>query len=697
MTRKRRARRQRDFFAVQGAQNQPGTEASPPQFGLGAPRVNATNMPPVTSVATLPAETPTVAETQFQEFSVRADRLFVSWKSHSVEALTSDETRNLALFHVAEMNERGLKHGDWVNVRLSKQAGSTGRVDARVKSMSDVTKLLASMRVTKDSNDESKENSSEEAETKVERLVRVFAHPKVPHGRCRIRVDGVGKTLLDVDDTHEVQVTVIRKFDSAVFTSIPLLRVTLEDKRSLRCQNDGEIGSVLRQFIRRSLRGRVLYKEDTAEVPVDGGSLLCHVSLDSDTPVRVDALTEIRFTDEEATEPAETTAEAEENEEEVSFDDVGGLGDAIAALRHCVDLSLHRPQQLRSLGLRPPRGVLLHGPPGTGKTLLARAVATHANAHFESIAGAEVVSRYVGESEEKLRSIFQRARKKAPSVVFIDELDALAPSREDDGSGLQQRLVATLLTLLDGVDEGAPVLVVGATNRVTAIDSALRRFGRFDEEIEVPVPKEAARLSILHAVLRKVSHALSSDDLTEIARLSNGYVGADLAALVRESALVALHRDSTVIIRADMTQAMHKVKPSALREVANAAEVPSVTWADVCGLRDVKQRLYEAVQWPREYREALERMRVSPPAGVLLYGPPGCSKTLLAQAVAGESKRRFLCIRGPELLDKYVGVAQQRLQEVFRRARQSAPSLVFFDEIDAFVTRRDGSPVGNRG
>jgi transitional endoplasmic reticulum ATPase len=388
------------------------------------------------------------------------------------------------------------------------------------------------------------------------------------------------------------------------------------------------------------------------------------------------------------------------------YDDVGGLASELARVRETVERPLRNPGLFERLGVDAPTGVLLHGPPGTGKTLMATAIATETGVNFETISGPAVTSKYYGETEERLREIFDRARDEAPSIVFVDELDSLAGRREDGGDP-ESRVVAQLLALLDGIEGTERVVVVGTTNRVDAVDPALRRPGRFDREIEVGVPDRDGREEILRIHTREVP--VDGDvDLGSYADRTHGFVGADLANLVRESALRAIRRiqsdpsdqvpaealASVTVTDADVEAALTGIEPSALREVF--VEVPDVTWADVGGLDAAKRQLRETIEWPLTYPEAFERVSLSPAKGVLLYGPPGTGKTLLAKAVANEAESNFISVKGPELLDKYVGESEGSVREVFAKARENAPTVVFFDEIDALAAER-GSGAGDAG
>jgi transitional endoplasmic reticulum ATPase len=388
-----------------------------------------------------------------------------------------------------------------------------------------------------------------------------------------------------------------------------------------------------------------------------------------------------------------------------SYEDIGGLKDELQRLRETIELPLRHPELFQKLGIEPPKGVLLYGPPGTGKTLIAKAVASESGAHFISIAGPEVISKYYGESEQRLREVFEEARENAPSIIFIDELDSIAPRREEVTGEVERRVVAQLLTMMDGLEERGQVVVIGATNRVDAIDAALRRPGRFDREIEIGVPSEPDRIDILKIHTRGMP--LAEDvNLDVLAQQTHGFVGADLAALAREAAIRALRRylpeldlekeeidqetlDKLRVLGSDFRSAQRDVGPSAMREVM--LEVSHVKWENVGGLESAKTEVREAIEKPLTNRQEFEDLGIEPPRGVLLYGPPGTGKTLIAKAVASESGANFIPIRGPQLLSKWVGESERAVREIFKKARQVSPSIIFFDEIDALAPSRGTS------
>ena len=382
---------------------------------------------------------------------------------------------------------------------------------------------------------------------------------------------------------------------------------------------------------------------------------------------------------------------------EATYEDIGGLDDELEQVREMIELPLSEPELFRRLGIDPPSGVLLYGPPGTGKTLIAKAVANEVDAHFEVIDGPEIVSKYKGESEERLRETFERAIDNQPAVVFIDEIDSIAATRDEDAD-MENRVVAQLLTLMDGLESRGQVIVVGATNRVDALDPALRRGGRFDREIEIGAPDETGRREILEVHTRGMPLS-EGVDLDYLAARTHGFVGADIHSLATEAAMEALRnrddRGELTVRSADFETALTAVDPSSMRE--SVAETPHATFEDVGGLDEAKRVLTEAVEWPLSYGALFEETNTDPPSGILLHGPPGTGKTLLARALAGESDVNFVSVAGPELIDKYVGESEKAVREVFDRARQAAPAIVFFDEIDAIVgTRGETSEATER-
>ncbi|KYK26208.1 MAG: ATPase [Candidatus Proteinoplasmatales archaeon SG8-5] len=464
-------------------------------------------------------------------------------------------------------------------------------------------------------------------------------------------------------------------------------------------------GEGIEEFIKRALGQRAMVKGDTIMVPgvgLSGNLPFLVVNTSPKGVVIVDEGTTFEVKE-------EPVSEAEVFTTAVNYEDIGGLQDELQRVREMIELPLRHPELFERLGIDPPKGVLLYGPPGTGKTLIAKAVANEAGANFYSIQGPEIMSKYYGQSEEKLREKFDEAEKNAPSVVFIDELDSIAPKRDEVQGEVERRVVAQLLTLMDGLSGRGNVIVIAATNREDSIDPALRRPGRFDREIEIGVPDKDGRKEILEIHTRGMP--IQGDDtsrsrmLDEFAGITYGFVGADLAALARESAMKALRRyipefdldqpipteviEKMEVTRDDFREALKEVEPSAMREVL--VEVPNIKWDDIGGLEDVKLILREAVELPLKEPEAFKRIGITPPRGVLLYGPPGTGKTLLAKAVANESDANFISIKGPEVMSKWVGESEKAVRLIFKKAKQVSPSIVFLDELDAIAPARGTS------
>ena len=481
---------------------------------------------------------------------------------------------------------------------------------------------------------------------------------------------------------------------------VTIRRVTVSDANRITLDVRGSVPGNAESLLKRSLLDRPLRAGDT--IHLDAADIEARVTAtDPDGVVMVTETTTLLVqgngssqstptdasdTDipvtEEPTDASTTTASG------VAYEDIGGLDEELDLVREMVELPLSEPELFREVGVDPPKGVLLHGPPGTGKTLIARAVANEVNASFRVINGPEIVSKYKGDSEERLRTMFEEAADNQPAIIFIDELDAIGGERDEE-SDMENRLVAQLLTLLDGLESRGQVIVIGATNRVDAIDPALRRGGRFDREIEIGAPDETGRREILDVHTRAM--ALADDvNLDRLAARTHGFVGADVKTLTQEAAMAALrdreNRDELRVTRSDFDDAMASVDPSAMREYV--AETPTVDFSDVGGLEEAKTTLREAVEWPVQYAPLFEAANTEPASGVLLYGPPGTGKTLLARALAGETEVNFIRVAGPELLDRYVGESEKAVREVFDRARQAAPSIVFLDEIDALAGMR---------
>ena len=444
-----------------------------------------------------------------------------------------------------------------------------------------------------------------------------------------------------------------------------------------------------------------LFDEFFRDVAPMGEIKLAVVSTKPAGIVQITEMTDVEV----QTEPVDVSKlEGVKNVVDVTYEDIGGLKEEVKKVREMIEIPLKRPELFERLGIAPPKGVLMHGPPGTGKTLLAKAVANESDAHFIAINGPEIMSKYVGGSEERLRELFEEAEENAPSIIFIDEIDAIAPKREEVSGEVERRTVAQLLTLMDGLKSRGQVVVIGATNRPDALDAAIRRGGRFDREIEIGVPDKDGRGEVLQIHTRGMPLD-DKVDLEEMADITHGFVGADLESLCKEAAMRVLRRvlpdikgdeeisketlKKMIVTKSDFKEALKEIQPSALREVL--VQVPDVKWDDIGGLNNAKQELQEAVEWPLKYPESFEKFGVRPPRGVLVYGPPGTGKTLLAKAVANESDANFIAVKGPELLSKWVGESEKGVREIFRKARQTAPTVIFFDEIDSIASARSGS------
>jgi len=500
-------------------------------------------------------------------------------------------------------------------------------------------------------------------------------------GKGIIRIDGNIRSNagVGIDDRVRVRKTMVRDAKKVVLEPMHPIKIV-----------GGE------RFIARALEGRPLTKGQMIRVEMLGSPVTFTVAntIPAGTViVKLDTQIILR-----------SAPSVGEGVPRVTYEDIGGLKKEIALIREMVELPLRHPELFERLGIDPPKGVLLHGPPGTGKTLIAKAVANETDATFISISGPEIMSKFYGESERQLREIFERAKREAPSIIFIDELDSIAPKREEVTGEVERRVVAQLLALMDGLRERGKVVVIGATNRPDALDPALRRPGRFDREIEIGIPDRDGRLEILRIHTRGMP--LADDvDLEKLADITHGFVGADIEALCKEAAMRALRRvlpeidleaesipadvlNKLIVAMDDFLAAFREMEPSALREVL--VEVPDVRWDDIGGLEEAKQELREAVEWPLKYQKLFNYMQAEAPKGVLLYGPPGTGKTLLAKAAANESEANFISVKGPEFLSKWVGESERAVRETFRKAKQAAPCIIFFDEIDAITPVRGG-------
>ena len=509
------------------------------------------------------------------------------------------------------------------------------------------------------------------------------------YGQGVIRIDGYTRNNIAVglDDTVTVSKASVHRAEEVVLAPTEELNISgLEDD------------------LPELLEGRVITKGDSLPLNIMGNKIDFQVESGIPSGGALIIGRETRFRLGSVHRPLNTGVPR------VTYEDIGGLKNEVQKIREMIELPLRHPEIFERIGIEAPKGVLLYGPPGTGKTMLARAVAGETNANFYSIGGPEIMSKYYGESEERLRQIFKQAQETAPSIIFIDEIDSIAPKREEVSGELEKRIVSQLLSVMDGLEARGKVVVIGATNRPDALDPALRRPGRFDREIEIGVPDEGSRMEILQIHTRGMP--IEPDvKLDEIARVTHGFVGADLQALTKEAAIGAVRRvlpeidmeeqkvpaktlNKIKVKMQDFEDALKDVQPSAMREVL--VQVPNVKWADIGGLTTVKEELTEAVEWPLKYSNLFKKGDVQPPKGILLFGPPGTGKTLIAKAAANESEANFISIKGPELISKWVGESEKGVREVFRKARQAAPCIIFFDEIDAIAPRRKSGDGDNQ-
>ncbi len=588
-----------------------------------------------------------------------------------------DAGRGLAAVDRAAMTELGIENGDYVFIE-----GDSGEVAARVWPGYPEDEELGILRID---------------------------------GRLRKAVD------TNIDDTVDVSAADLPGATTLTVTAPETLRV------------DGDLAPI----VKRKLKARAIDPGQTVHISLalGPGSSISERRIPiqvaeiqpGDTAVVVES-TELTVekrpakrgqdredsSDDQLASASQSESQTQTESPDITYEDIGGVDDELEQVREMIELPMRHPELFQQLGIDPPKGVLLHGPPGTGKTLIAKAVANEIDAFFTDISGPEIMSRYYGESEEQLRSVFEDATENAPAVVFIDEIDSIAPKRDETSGDVERRIVAQLLSLLDGIEERGEVVVIGATNRLDAIDPALRRGGRFDREIEVGIPDRDGREEIFEVHTRGMP--LSEEiDLSEYAVDTHGFVGADIEQLAKEAAMRALRRvrpnldleadtidaaalEAIRIENRDFQHAMSSVDPSALREVF--VEVPDTSWDEVGGLETTKERLRETIQWPLAYSPVFDELHLSAANGVLLYGPPGTGKTLLAKAVASEAQSNFISVKGPELLNKYVGESEKGVREVFEKARSNAPTVVFFDEIDAIAAERgsggDASGVQER-
>ena len=541
-------------------------------------------------------------------------------------------------------------------------------------------------RIDYDSMDTLNASTGDVIEIKGKRRTVAKCLPLYPsdEGKGIIRIDGLGRNNSGIAIGDTISVRKIKAVAAEKVVVAPLEAIPPIDER----------------YLADALESVPLIKGDNVMVPYFGGRLTFQVI--GVTPA-ADAVLITQKTVFHIAEKGETLRGVPQ----VTYEDIGGIHNEIKKVREMIELPLRHPEIFEKLGIEAPKGVLLYGPPGTGKTLLAKAVANESQAHFISISGPEIMSKFYGESEARLREIFKEAREKAPSIIFVDEIDSIAPKREEVTGEVERRVVSQMLSLMDGLEGRGKVIVIAATNRTNAIDPALRRPGRFDREIEIKVPDKKGRKDILAIHSRNMPLAADDQelpvDIDKIASVSHGYVGADLEYLCKEAAMKCLRRllpelnleeeklppetlDKLIVNHDDFTKALIEVTPSGMREVF--IENPDIKWEEVGGLEDVKRELQEAVEWPMKYPGLYDKLGHSMPRGILLHGPSGTGKTLLAKAVATQSEANFISVRGPELLSKWVGESERGIREIFKRARQSAPCVVFFDEIDSIAPIR---------
>jgi transitional endoplasmic reticulum ATPase len=523
----------------------------------------------------------------------------------------------------------------------------------------------------------------------VELLANKKTHAKIWPGSAEdfgtgiIRIDGLTRHNIDAGIGEKVSVKIVNAVEAEQIVLSPIEKIT--------------IGG-LQEYMSSLYEGHVFTTGDTIIVntQLGGKTQLVVTGTIPSKPVIVTDSTEFKL--------GSMTKAVDNSIPRITYDDLGGLRKEVLKIREMVELPMRHPELFEKLGIEAPKGVLLYGPPGTGKTLLAKAVAGETNAHFTSISGPEIFGKYYGESEERLRDVFKQAEENTPSIIFIDEIDSIAPKRDEVSGEVEKRIVSQLLTLMDGMKARGKVVVIAATNRPDSIDPALRRPGRFDREIEIGIPDEEGRLEILNIHTRGMP-VEEKVNLKQIARVTHGFVGADLEVLAKEAAMRSLRKilpeidlaqdkisseilQKIKITDEDFKDALKEVKPSALREVL--VEVPNVTWDDVGGLESLKEELHEAIEWPLKHKEAFAYVDVAAPKGILLHGPPGTGKTLIAKAIAKMTESNFISVKGPELLSKWVGESEKGVREIFRKARQAAPCIIFFDEIDALIPTRSG-------
>ena len=510
------------------------------------------------------------------------------------------------------------------------------------------------------------------------------------YGKGLIRIDGYTRENISVGIDDQITVQKVNVENAEEIKMSPIVDLNIAG---------------LENYMSEKLDGRVVAKDDVLLFNIMGKRIgfIIISTKPQNQALLINSHTKFKFG---------TTSDIpvqDKKIDRITYEDIGGIKNEVQKVREIIELPLRHPELFDKIGIDAPKGVLLHGPPGTGKTLLAKAVANETNANFYSIGGPEIMSKFYGESEEKLRNIFLQAQDKAPSIIFIDEIDSIAPKRDEVSGDVEKRIVSQLLTLMDGLKARGKVVVIAATNRPNAIDQALRRPGRFDREIEIGIPDEEGRFDILQIHTRGMP--LEQDlDLKSYAKITHGFVGADLEMVAKEAAMRSLRRiipeinlkeskipidilNKIKITSQDLDDALKEVHPSAMREVL--VQKPNIQWKDIGGLDNLKEELKEAIEWPLKHADLFIKAAIKPPKGILLYGPPGTGKTLLAKAVASTSESNFISIKGPELLSKWVGESEKGVREIFRKARQAAPCVIFFDEIDAIAPTRSGSDGGD--
>jgi len=520
--------------------------------------------------------------------------------------------------------------------------------------------------------------------------VKLWPGSSEEYGTGIIKIDGITRQNIGAAIGDKVSIKPVEAYNAEQIILSPTEKLPIDE-------------DVLHDVMINSFQNHVFTVHDSIQLPTQMGGKIQFIVTNTkpSKPVIV--------TEETIFKLGAMTKAVDSSVPRITYDELGGLKREVEKIREMVELPMRHPELFEKIGVEAPKGVLLYGPPGTGKTLLAKAVAGETNAHFISLSGPEIMGKYYGESEERIRDIFTQAEENAPSIIFIDEIDSIAPKREEVSGEVEKRIVSQLLTLMDGMKSRGKVVVIAATNRPDSIDPALRRPGRFDREIEIGIPDEEGR----HEILSIHTRGMPLDekvDLKQISKTTHGFVGADLEVLSKEAAMRSLRRIlpeidldeekiSTEILQKikitseDFRDALKEVRPSALREVQ--VQIPNVSWDDVGGLEELKEELREAIEWPIKHKEAFEYVDVETPKGILLHGPPGTGKTLIAKALAKMTESNFISIKGPELLSKWVGESEKGVREIFRKARQAAPCIIFLDEVDALVPRRSGGDSGS--